>query len=127
MFSNLSELQIALLVASGVVTLPLLVWFVLSRLRKPSFKPGAALDAVDDAVIEDGERAASLVSEQIEERVKQILAEQGSTLDEKIDFGTASDGSLEIWIDGKAYPTVDNIPDKKVRNAFATAIEEFNA
>ena len=85
------------------------------------------MDMVADAKFEEGEKRASLVSEQIEERVKQILVSQGLALDEKIDFGTASDGSLEIWIEETAYTSVDKIPDKNVRNAVAKAVEEFNA
>lgn len=127
MFPDLTLPQVIALSALATVILLFPIMMILNRRKKRKFKPGAALEMVADAQFEEGERHASLVSEQIEERVKKILADQGSTLDGKIDFGTASDGSLEIWIEDTVYPSIDDIPDEKVRNAVAKAVEEFNA
>lgn len=126
MFPDLSLTQAIAISALATVVLLLPIWVFLTRRKRKKFKPGAAMEMVADAQFEEGEKHASLVSEQIEERVKQILAEQGHTLDEKIDFGTASDGSLEIWIEENAYTSVDKIPDEIVRSAVAKAVEEFN-
>jgi hypothetical protein len=43
-----------------------------------------------------------------------------------VDFGTAEDGSLEIWIADKRYTNVDDIPDARVRDAISEAVEAFN-
>jgi hypothetical protein len=85
-----------------------------------------ALKEVSDARVEKGEMQASLIGEQIEERVKQILAQKGKLAELVLDFGTAEDGSLEIWIDEKRYTLVSEIPDSDVRDAVAQAVEEFN-
>ena len=45
---------------------------------------------------------------------------------DELDFGTASDGSLRIWVSDRAYDEVDDIPDSSVRNAVKKAVDEFN-
>ncbi len=105
----------------------LLVWSVLirRRTRGGSAQP-ASLKAVADAQLEQGERVAALVSEQIEEIVKRSLAGYEDLSDIQLDFGTAEDGSLEIWFDGTKYETADRIPDKRIREAISSAVRAFN-
>jgi hypothetical protein len=43
-----------------------------------------------------------------------------------LDFGTAIDGSLEIWVDGERYNSVEEIPDERIRRAIAEAVEKYN-
>jgi len=127
MLPNLTLTQIAALSALATALLLLPTWIVLNWGRKRKFKHAAVRHGVGEVRLEEGERFASIVSEQIEERVKEILSEQGISLDGEIDFGTAYDGSLEIWIAEKSYPSVDKIPDEKIRSAVVKAVEEFNA
>jgi hypothetical protein len=43
-----------------------------------------------------------------------------------VDFGTAADGSLEIWVDGTAYSVIQDIPDEPIRAAIHQAIAKYN-
>lgn len=79
-----------------------------------------------DAHLEVGEEQASLISEQVEGMVRKRLAEYPDLAGQVVDFGTAADGSLEIWIADKRYTNVDDIPDARVRDAISEAVEAFN-
>ena len=79
-----------------------------------------------DAHLETGEEQASPISEQIEGMVRIRLAEYPDLAEQVIDFGTAADGSLEIWIADKRYINVDDIPDTRVRDAISEAVEAFS-
>jgi hypothetical protein len=79
-----------------------------------------------DARYEGTERPASLVSEQIEEMVKQRLAEHTDLTDVEMDFGTMPDGTIDIWVNGEQFDDVEDIPDDRIREAIKAAVEEFN-
>jgi len=79
-----------------------------------------------DAHLDKGEEQASPSSEQIEGMVRKRLAEYPDLAEQVVDFGTAEDGSLEIWIADKRYTSVDDIPDVRVREAISEAVKEFN-
>ena len=70
---------------------------------------------------------ASPASEKIEDMVIQKLQGHTDLQSVVVDFGTSLDGSLEIWIDDERYLNVEDIPDKRIREAIAEAVEEFNA
>lgn len=127
MFENFDQMLATGVIVLGTLLLLLVVWTLIVRTRwgKKSGL-GKDLEMVDDAKLEEGEKPASLVSEQIEERVKQILTAKGLTMGHEIDFGSAADGSLEIWVDGVAYVNVGDIPDTAIREAVGEAVEEFN-
>lgn len=88
------------------------------------------LDRLDpllvDARLDDGEEQASPISEEIEGMVQKQLAQYPNLAGQVIDFGTAADGSLEIWIGGKRYENVSDIPDVRVREAITEAVNKFN-
>lgn len=127
MSNEISDLLVTVIIVMGALVLLFIAWNLIVRRRKEIyFHTPAALDDVSEAQIEGDELRASLVSEEIEERVKHILKESGTTLSEDLDFGTASDGSLRIWYGGKAYSQVEEIPDRVVREAVAKAVEKFN-
>ena len=44
----------------------------------------------------------------------------------KIDFGSTSDGALEIWIDDERYLDVDAIPKEKIRTIIHEAVRSYN-
>ena len=79
-----------------------------------------------DAHLDKGEEQASPISEQIEEMVRKQLAAFPDLAEQVVDFGSAADGSLEIWIADKRYTSVDDIPDARVREAISEAVKEFN-
>jgi hypothetical protein len=79
-----------------------------------------------DAHLDKGEAQASPISEQIEGMVQKRLAAYPDLAEQMVDFGSAADGSLEIWIADKRYISVDDIPDARVREAIAEAVKEFN-
>jgi len=81
---------------------------------------------LSDAHLDEGEEQASPISEQIEGMVQIRLAEYPDLAGQVVDFGTAADGSLEIWIADKRYTSVDDIPDVRVRDAISEAVEAFN-
>jgi len=97
------------------------------RARSEEVSPLERLDPLlPDAHLDKNEEQASPSSEQIEEMVRKRLVEYPDLADYVIDFGTASDGSLEIWIADKRYTSVDDIPDARVREAISEAVKEFN-
>lgn len=100
-----------------------------SGFRSPSSEP-SPLERLEpllpDAHLDKNEEQASPSSEQIEGMVRKRLAEYPDLAKQVVDFGTAEDGSLEIWIADKRYTSVDDIPDERVRDAISEAVKEFN-
>jgi hypothetical protein len=73
-----------------------------------------------------GERLAAPFAEQIEDILRAKLDSDPFNKFE-IDFGTGKDGSLEIWVDGKMYVSVDQIPDKGLKQAFHEAVKKWES
>jgi len=71
-----------------------------------------------------GERLAAPFAEQIEDILRAKLDSDPFNKFE-IDFGSARDGSLEIWVNGKMYASVDEIPDAGLRQAFHEAVKKW--
>jgi hypothetical protein len=119
-------LLIVVVLAACVIVL-LLVWGTLIRRQIPtrSEAPKSA-EAIADARMEAEELTASVVSEQIEEMVRQRLIKYPEYAGVKLDFGTSADGSLQIWIDGERYDDLEEIPDTSIREAIKDAVAEFN-
>jgi hypothetical protein len=82
-------------------------------------------DASSQAGIAGG-RLASAPAELMQAIVRREMASDPGFAGRSIDFGTASDGSLEIWVDDKSYASVDQVPDMRLRELIARAAEEFN-
>jgi hypothetical protein len=120
---------IIVLLVVFIVALLLLRKFRKSRFHEEEEEEAhiqARIMDVTDARYEPGERAAALVSEQIEEMVKQKLAGYPDLNKLKIDFGTAPDGSLEIWVGETKYNSVDAIADSRIRDAVKASVDSFN-
>ncbi len=97
------------------------------RTRSSEASPLERLEPLlPDAHLDKGEEQASPISEQIEGMVRKRLAKYPDLAEQMVDFGSAADGSLEIWIADKRYVSVDDIPDARVREAIAEAVKEFN-
>ena len=88
----------------------------------------AATRADDEGVTlfdhDAGERIASPFAEQIEDILRAKLDSDPFNKFE-IDFGSAKDGSLDIWVNGKMYASVDEIPDEGLKKAFREAVEKW--
>jgi hypothetical protein len=75
---------------------------------------------------EGEEHQAAAASEAIEELVNLNLAKIPGLAGTHIDFGSAADGSLEIWIGDQRYTSVDEIPDPRIQQAVREAVASFN-
>lgn len=102
----------------------LAIWLVLSRrksIRDAAPRPNAAVPGAAG-----GDLPASPASEAIEDLVKQKLAATPGLENTQIDFATAPDGSLAIWIGSDRYGSVDEIRDPRIREAVREAVAAFN-
>jgi len=96
-----------------------------SRTVSSSVSGRAGGERPPQADAREGERLAAASSEAIEELANQALAKAGVT-GLRVDFGTAHDGSLEIWVGEDRYTSVDSIPDERVRRVVSEAVASFN-
>lgn len=123
------ELTDLLRLAAGLalaIVAAVVIWRIVARRsRLPSHTP-ESLQQVAQARYEPDEQPASLISEQIEEMVRAELAQHPDLSGVSLDFGTADDGSLEIWFQGDRYPDPSQLPDERVRGAIQRAVERFN-
>ncbi len=124
----LSEILVLALSLLALILLMLYLWrrSVLQRAQSDDPQVSDRLAAVSGARLEEGERRASLIAEAIESAVQEALAQSGDLPPASIDFGTAADGSLEIWLGEARYTRVEDIPDQRIRDAVAKAVAEFN-
>ncbi len=72
------------------------------------------------------ERVPAPTAAQIEELVRPKLAKYSDLRRVKIEFGTALDGSLEVWLGPSRYDSVDEVPDQRLRKAIQEAVAELN-
>ena len=106
------------LIAAGL----LLTW------RRSSVRPAVRVASPDrerPSSIGD-ELQAAPISEAVEDLVNQRLASLPGLAGTRVDFGTAADGSLEIWIGDQRYTSVDEIRDRRIRQAVADAVASYN-
>ncbi|HSB89524.1 MAG TPA: hypothetical protein VLD63_05800 [Anaerolineales bacterium] len=114
----------------GLVVTLFIVFAVLAAVRSARIISSSARRPTGSSVpasssSPSGERLASTSSEAIEELVNQALVKAGVN-GVRVDFATAHDGSLEIWIGDDRYTSVAAIPDPRVRQAVADAVTAFN-
>jgi hypothetical protein len=76
---------------------------------------------------DEGEKLAAPFAEQIEDIFRAKVKADPTLQKYEIDFGTDANKALEIWVDGKAYASVDELPDERLREAFRSAVEKWNA
>ena len=111
---------------AGILAVLIILAVRTKRVREHLGGPPAGLKAVAEARWEKGEAAASTIAEQIAEMANRELADHPGRPKVRIDFGTAVDGSLEIWVGSDRYRSVGDIPDVGVREAVARAVAKFN-
>jgi hypothetical protein len=137
-------------VAGGVAVLLIIVicvLFILQRrrvdlthLKSPDQKPEwlrtsppeetvAATQADGEGITlydyDEGERVASPFAEQIEDVLRARLQGDALLATMDVDFGTAPDGRLEIWVDGERYVDIDLIPNTHLREVIRQAIASW--
>jgi hypothetical protein len=76
---------------------------------------------------DEGEQLAAPFAEQIEDVLRAKLKSNPALKNFEIDFGTGKDGSLEIWVNGEKYGSVDVLPDEELKKAFRAAVKEWNS
>ncbi len=74
-----------------------------------------------------GEQLAAPFAEQIEDILREKLAQNPALTNYKVDLGTAADGSLEIWVNDKKFSEVDALPDDGLKQAFFDAVEAWKS
>jgi hypothetical protein len=123
-----NQVILAILIAIiGGIALLLVLWvrMVRGRAVQDEVNP-ASLEALSDARIEDDEFVATPIGEQIEEMVRERLKSYPDLENVSMDFGSGVDGSLQVWLDSVRYDRIQDIPDERIRQAVADAVEEFN-
>ena len=70
------------------------------------------------------EKIAAPFAEQIEDILRAKL-DSDPFNKFKIDLGTSEDGSLEIWVNGTKYASVNDLPDEELKQAFLEAVKKW--
>jgi hypothetical protein len=70
------------------------------------------------------EKIAAPFAEQIEDILRAKLDSDPFNKFE-IDLGTGADGSLEIWVNGTKYFSVNELPDEELKQAFHEAVKKW--
>lgn len=97
----------------------------------PPHETIAATMADDEGVTlydhDEGEAIAAPFAEQIEDVLRAKIANDPNFKSVEIDFGTAPDGGLDIWVNGTKYNGVANIPDERLKQALLEAVKDWNS
>lgn len=109
-----------------LLVIALLAWFISSRSSQVKGPSKEVQTLIGDAKVETYERPSSVVAEQIEEMVKRKLASYPDLSDTVLDFGSMSDGTIDIWVNKSQYDDIKDIPDERIRTAIQEAVEKFN-
>lgn len=76
---------------------------------------------------DEGEQVAAAFAEQIEDVLRAKASSDPYLKSFDIDFGTAADGGLEIWVNGEKYDGVASLPDEKLKQTLLQAVKEWNS
>jgi len=74
-----------------------------------------------------GEKLAAPFAEQIEDILRARLKADPILKKYEIDFGTSADHSLEIWVNGEKYMSVNELPDEGLKAAFRALVKKWDA
>ncbi len=133
------EIQVAIfLLVALLLALMLGIWglAVLKSQRGNQLKPKSPKEAAAETLAngkgsplynhDEGEKIAAPFSEQIEDILNDLLADSPELSAYEIDFGTGERGGLEIWVNGRAYERIEDIPDQALRDAIKLAIKKWD-
>jgi len=76
---------------------------------------------------DQGEKLAAPFAEQIEDILRARLKADPILKKYEIDFGTSADHSLEIWVNGEKYMSVNELPDEGLKAAFRASVKKWDA
>jgi hypothetical protein len=76
---------------------------------------------------DEGEKVAAPFAEQIEDVLRARVENDPYLKSFDIDFGTAPDGGLEIWMNGEKYNGVASLPDEKMKQVLLQAVKDWNS
>ncbi|MCB9110695.1 MAG: hypothetical protein H6634_05560 [Anaerolineales bacterium] len=76
---------------------------------------------------DEGEKLAAPFAEQIEDVLRAKVESDPYLKSFDIDFGTAEDGGLDIWVNGEKYNGVNQLPDENLKQAFLQAVKDWNS
>ena len=74
-----------------------------------------------------GEPVAAPFSEQIEDIIRSRIAADPQVYGTGFDLGTAEDGSIEFWVDGQKYGTIDELPSERLRQIVREAVRYWDS
>ena len=74
-----------------------------------------------------GESVAAPFSEQIEDIIRSRIAADPQVYGTGFDLGTAEDGSIEFWVDGQKYGTIDELPSERLRQIVREAVRYWDS
>jgi hypothetical protein len=110
---------LSMLIAVGIV-------LGYNRIRQGGRRTNGVKQRAGQGTGSANERQASAPAEFIQAIVRREMSADPALAGRSIDFGTAPDGSLEIWLDDRSYSGVDQIPDVRLREIITRAADEFN-
>lgn len=102
----------------------LAIWLVVSR--KGAVREATPARSHSERREGSEDLPAAPASEAIEDMVKAKLAKIPGLENTPVDFATAPDGSLAIWVGPDRYGSVDEIRDPRIREAVREAVAAFN-
>ncbi len=76
---------------------------------------------------DEGEKLAAPFAEQIEDILRAKAESDPYLKSFDIDFGTAPDGGLEIWVNGTKYEGVASLPDEKLKKTLLQVVKDWNS
>lgn len=89
-----------------------------------TMKDGEGITLFD---LDEGEKLAAPFAEQIEDILRAKAENDPYLKSFDIDFGTSSDGGLEIWVDGTKYDGVASLPDEKLKETLLQVVKDWNS
>jgi hypothetical protein len=94
---------------------------------KPRFlAPRQPNTATTDFKTEADEWLAAPFAEEIEDIAKELIAADPQLTGTRLDFGTAPDGSLEIWLGDKRYTEIAHLPDPRLQAILRQAVARYH-
>jgi hypothetical protein len=76
---------------------------------------------------DEGEKVAAPFAEQIEDILRAKAKSDPYLQSLDIDFGTAADGGLEIWVNGVKYDGVASLTDEKLKETLLQVVKDWNS
>lgn len=76
---------------------------------------------------DEGELLSTPFAEQIEDVLRAKTSSDPYLKSFDIDFGTAPDGGLEIWVNGEKYDGVANLPDERLKQTLLQVVKDWNS